>query len=169
MLSFGSRDQLCSPPAVLLWSWVFTVLVYWGLVSLPLSPFSGARSVIHQPAPCCQCVVMVCWLFFNFAKLFDFGCCSLAQEMSFVDCCLPYFRQQLITCPLSALLPFQALFTESLCGDQLLAPPPFSSELSASCLLCCMLVFCLLFIQLFCFVFLFLQGSVCPGDYAGLS
>jgi hypothetical protein len=37
-------------------------------------------------------------LFFNFAELFDFGCCSLAQEMSFVDCCLLYFRQQLITC-----------------------------------------------------------------------
>jgi hypothetical protein len=41
--------------------------------------------------------------------------------MSFVDChlpffkqqlCyLPYFRQQLVTCPLLALLPFQPLFT----------------------------------------------------------
>jgi hypothetical protein len=29
-----------------------------------------------------------------------------------VDHYLPYFRQQLITCPLSALLPFQSLFTE---------------------------------------------------------
>jgi hypothetical protein len=57
--------------------------------------------------------MLACWLFFNFA------CCSLAQEMSFVDCYLPYFRQGLITCPLSALLPFQSLFT----GDQLLAPP----------------------------------------------
>jgi hypothetical protein len=34
-------NQLCSPPAVLLWSWVFTVLVYWGLVSLPLPPSLG--------------------------------------------------------------------------------------------------------------------------------
>jgi hypothetical protein len=34
-LSSGSGDQLCGPLAVLLWSWVFAVLVYWGLVSLP--------------------------------------------------------------------------------------------------------------------------------------
>jgi hypothetical protein len=46
--------------------------------------------------------------------------------MSFVDLYLPFFRQQLITHPLSALLPFQSLFTKSSCGDQLLAPPPFS-------------------------------------------
>jgi hypothetical protein len=31
--------------------------------------------------------------------LLDVGFCSLAQEMSFVDCYLPYFRQQLITHP----------------------------------------------------------------------
>jgi hypothetical protein len=31
---------------------------------------------------------------------FDFECCSLAQEMSFVDRYLPYFRQQLITHPI---------------------------------------------------------------------
>jgi hypothetical protein len=30
-----------------------------------------------------------------------------------VDNYLPYFRQQFITCPLLALLPFQPLFTES--------------------------------------------------------
>jgi hypothetical protein len=50
---------------------------------------------------------MVCGLFFNLAGQFDFGCCSLAQEMSFVDCYLPYFRQRLITRPLLSLLPFQ--------------------------------------------------------------
>jgi hypothetical protein len=60
-------------------------------------PFSGARSEIYQLAPCCQCVMLVCWLFFNFVKSFDFGCCSLAQEMLFVDSYLPYFRQWLIT------------------------------------------------------------------------
>jgi hypothetical protein len=60
---------------------------------------------------------MVCCLFFNFAVSFDFGCCSLAQEMSFVDCYLPYFRLQLVTCLLLALLLFQLLFTESLSGD----------------------------------------------------
>jgi hypothetical protein len=42
---------------------------------------------------------------FNVAVSFDFGCCSLAQEMSFVDHYLLYFRQQFITHPLLALLP----------------------------------------------------------------
>jgi hypothetical protein len=83
--------------------------------------------------------MLVCLLFFNFAMLFDFGYYSLAQEMSFVDCYLPYFRQHLFTCRLSALLPFQSLFTESLHGDKLLAPPLFSDALehpalSAVCL-----------------------------------
>jgi hypothetical protein len=62
-------------------------------------------------------------LFFNFALLFDFGCFSLAQEMSFVDYYLPYFRQQLITSLLLALLLFQPLFTKSSCRDQLLTSP----------------------------------------------
>jgi hypothetical protein len=72
---------------------------------------------------------MVWGLFFNFAMSFDFGCCSLAQEMSFVDCYVSYFRQWVITSPLLAFLPFQPLFTESSGGDQLLAPPPFSGML----------------------------------------
>jgi hypothetical protein len=106
MLFSGSGDHLCSPSAVLLWRWVFAVLVF-GACFFALPPFSGARSVICQPAPCYQHVVMVRCLFYNFAELFDFGCCSLAQEMSFVDCYLLYFRQWLIPCLLSAFLPFQ--------------------------------------------------------------
>jgi hypothetical protein len=58
-------------------------------------PFSGARSEICQPALCCQCVMLVCWLLFNFAMSFDFECCSLAQDMRFVDRYLPYFRHGL--------------------------------------------------------------------------
>jgi hypothetical protein len=50
--------------------------------------------------------------------------------MSFVDRYLHYFRQWLITCPLSVIFPFQALFTESSYGDQFLAPLPFSGVLS---------------------------------------
>jgi hypothetical protein len=92
--------------------------------------------------------------------------------MSFVDCSLPYFRQQLITCPLSALLPFQPLFTESSHGDQLLANPPFSSALTAPRPLCYVLVFCSLFTQFFGFLFLgFFAGwgvSLSRG-YVGLS
>jgi hypothetical protein len=94
---------------------------------------------------------MVCCLFFNFAEPFDFGCWLLAQEMRFVIRYLPYFRQWLITHPLLAFLPFQLLFIESSCGDQLLAPPPFSSMLSASCHHCCVLVFSSLFIFSFFF------------------
>jgi hypothetical protein len=56
----------------------------------------------------------------------------MAQEMSFVDCYLSYFRQRLITSSLLALLPFhQPLFTECSRGDQLLAPPSFSGALAA--------------------------------------
>jgi hypothetical protein len=46
-------------------------------------------------------------LFFNFARLFDFGYCPSAQGMTFVVCYLPYFMQSLITRPLLAFLPFQ--------------------------------------------------------------
>jgi hypothetical protein len=53
--------------------------------------------------------------------------CSLAEEISFVDQYLPYFRQRTVTCLLSAFLPFQPLFTKSSGEDQLLAPPSFSS------------------------------------------
>jgi hypothetical protein len=106
--------------------------------------------VICLLTPCCQHVVMVCWLFFIFAVSFDFGCCSLAQEMIFVDCYLPYFRQQLITGPLS--LPLQPLFTESSSGDQLLAPLPFSGALPATLSLCCVLVFSSLLIVQFGFL-----------------
>jgi hypothetical protein len=91
-------------------------------------PFSGSGSEINQPALCCQCVMLVCWLFFNFTTSFDFGCCSLAREMSFANHYLPYFRLWLITCPLSALLPFQSLF-----GNQTLSPTLFSGVLRALC------------------------------------
>jgi hypothetical protein len=55
---------------------------------------------------------MVHCLFFNFVEPFDFECCSLAQEKSFVVHYLPCFRQWLITHLLSAFLPFQCLFAE---------------------------------------------------------
>jgi hypothetical protein len=92
------------------------------------------------------------WLFFNFAMLFDIGCSSLVQKTRFLDHYLPYFRQHLITCPLSTHLSFQALFTESSWGDQLLVLPPFSGALRAPCPLCCVFLFSFLFIiQVFFF------------------
>jgi hypothetical protein len=70
----------------------FSLCWLLGACFFALPPCSGARSVISQLAPCCQSVVMVCWLFLNFAVSFDFGCFSLAQLMNFVECYLPGFR-----------------------------------------------------------------------------
>jgi hypothetical protein len=92
--------------------------------------------------------------------------------MSFMDCNLPYVRQWLITCLLAALLPFQPFFTETLCGDQFLTPPPFSSVLTGSHPLCCVFLLNSLFIiQFLCFVFFFFcrAGISLPRGYADLS
>jgi hypothetical protein len=104
-------------------------------------------------------------LFFNFAVLFAFGCCSLAQKLIFVDHYLPYFRQWLITHPLLALLPFQPLFTESIAEMGSFPFPPSLVRLQHPTLtVCSFSVPCLLF------SFFFLQGgaSFCPGGFAGL-
>jgi hypothetical protein len=78
---------------------VFAVLIYWGLGSLPhLLSLSKVSNQSASPllSACCDGLLIV----FNFALLFDFGYCSLAQEMSFVDCYLLYFRQWVNTGPL---------------------------------------------------------------------
>jgi hypothetical protein len=109
---------------------------------------------------------------------------------------LPYFRQQLIICLLSAgyfcslcllkvhaessSLPLpdspvervagwlflQALFTESSCRDQLLSPSSFSGALKAPHPLCCMCPF--KFLVYYSVVFVGWE-PVCPGGSAGLS
>jgi hypothetical protein len=86
--------------------------------------------------------------------------------MSLVDHYLPYFRQLLIIHPLLVLLPFHPPFTESSCGDQLLAPFPFSRVPPTFLppLLCASFQFIIYSVFLF-----FAGGSVCAGDYAGLS
>jgi hypothetical protein len=134
------------------WFWV-RFLLWWftGGLFFASPPFSGARSEIHQLTPFCHRVMMFWWLFFNFAVLFDFGCCSLAHDMSFVGCYMSYFRQWLIIHLLFTLLSFQSLFTESLHGDQLLLPLPFSSVLRVPRPLCCMFLFSFLFIVHFFF------------------
>jgi hypothetical protein len=94
--------------------------------------------------------------------LLDFGFCSLSKEMSIVDHYLPYYRQWLITHPLSVLLPFKPLFTESLHGGQLLAPPLFSAALSVNLSLFSVLI-------VYCSVFFVEWGSIYPGGFAGFS
>jgi hypothetical protein len=98
-------------------------------------------------------------------------CCSLAQEMSFVDRYLLYFRQWLITCLLSALPPFLPLFTEVHREISSLLLPSALLCFQQLCPLCCVLVFSSLFIQFVLLLLLcFLGGrSVCPGSYASLS
>jgi hypothetical protein len=75
MLSSGSRDLLCNSPAALLCSWVFTVLVYWGLVSLPhpLSLGQVQWSVSQPPA-----VSMLWW----FADCFSILQCCLTLDVA---------------------------------------------------------------------------------------
>jgi hypothetical protein len=83
-----------------------------------------------------------------------------------VICYLPCFKELLITCPLSAFLPFQHLFTDS-SAEISSSLPPFSGALSVipSLPLCAKLQF-----TVYCSVFFLVWGgSVCSGGHAGLS
>jgi hypothetical protein len=146
----------------------FGFLLCWftGGLFLCLSPFLWGKvsdsSASPQLSPCCDGLLLV----FQFAVLFDFGCCSLAQKMSFVDHYLPYFRQWFIIGPLLAFLPFQPLFTEGSHGDQLLAFPSSPVHLQHPAPLLCV---SFQFLVYSVFFFLWGRGSVCSGGYAGLS
>jgi hypothetical protein len=94
--------------------------------------------------------MMVCCLFFNFKGQFDFGCCSLAQEMNFVAHYLPCFREWLITGLLSTFLPFQHLFTDS-SAELVPCPSPFLQHFWQSCPFHCVLDYSSLFIVQFFF------------------
>jgi hypothetical protein len=85
-----------------------------GAYFFALTPFSGAGSVFHQPPLLSVCYGGLLFIF-NFAGQFDFGCCSLAQEMISVIHYLSCFGEWLIVPPLSAFLPFWCLFTDSSC------------------------------------------------------
>jgi hypothetical protein len=103
------QNQLCSPPAVLLWSWVFGVLVYWGLVSLPhpLSVRQGQWSIIQPSA-----VSMLWW----FADYFSILHCCLTLD---VVHWLKRWALWTTTCPISgsglSLVHCQPFFLSSLC------------------------------------------------------
>jgi hypothetical protein len=105
--------------------WVgFSLCWFTGGLFLYLNPFLWGKVRDLSAGSLLSACYAVCWLFFNFAMLFNFGCCSPAQKMTSVHHYLPYFRQWLITHLLSAHLPFQSLFRVSLHGDQLLASLP---------------------------------------------
>jgi hypothetical protein len=112
--------------------------------------------------------MLVCWLLFNFWTSSDFGCCSLAQEMSLLTaiCLISGNGLSLAHCwtfCLSSLcLPKVPMEISSLpCPASLML-----SEHPTPSAVCSFSVPCLLF----SFVFVFVEwGSVCLGDYAGLS
>jgi hypothetical protein len=163
MLSSGSRDQLCSPPAG---SWVFIVLDYWELVYLPHSLILGqGQNLSAGPllSACCDGSLII----FQFFSVVCILILLTGSGDELVDRCLPYIRQWLITHLLLAILPFQPLFTESSCRDQLIAPPPSLLHFQQLCFsaVCYCSVLCLLF----SFCFIVCEESVYPGGYAGLS
>jgi hypothetical protein len=113
---------------------------------------------------CCDGLVI-----FNFAVSFDFECYSQAQEISSVDCCLPYVRQQFIIRPLSALLPFAFVLKVGMEISSCLFPLLQCTSSTLLPLLCVsfqLLVYCSGF--LFPFL-LWDMGSVCLGHNTGLS
>jgi hypothetical protein len=98
---------------------------------------------------------------FQFAELFDFECCSLAQEVNFVVIYLPCFRQWLITHLLWPFCLSSCLFTEVGVEISSLILPPSPMGFQCFCSLCCVLVFSLLFIVQFLFIFfLFFYGGI---------
>jgi hypothetical protein len=103
----------------------------------PLSLGQGHCSVSSLP-PLSVCYMVHC-LFFNFAGQFDFGCYSLAQEITFVICYLPCFREWLITWLLSTFLPFQCLFTDSSAEISSFPLPLSLVHFQCSHPFCCML------------------------------
>jgi hypothetical protein len=156
------RNQLCNLAAILLYSWVFPVFVYWGLVSLPWLLFleQGQWFFYRPPA-----VNMLWW----FAVYFSILLCHLTfnvvhwlRRWALWTATCP-ISGSLITHPLSALLVFQCLLIESLSGDLLLALSSFSGVLLASRPLCCVLVFSSVFIRLF-FFFQELDGQSAQGS-----
>jgi hypothetical protein len=117
-------------------------------------------------SPCCQCVMMVCCLFFNFVGQFDFGCCSLAQKMSSVISYLPLFREWLITHLLlawpSCLSSVCLLIVHAKISSLPLPPSPMHSQLSCPLCYCSRLQF-----AVSCSIFL--EGSSLPRGCAGFS
>jgi hypothetical protein len=153
MLSSGSGDQLHSPPADLLWSWLFTVLVYWGLVSLPC-PFSLGQvsdsSAALLLSPCCDGLLFVfqfcraVWLWVLLTGSGDKLCGPLPALLQAVAYHLPAVG--LPAFPAICLLKVQVEISS-------LPIPPSLVLFQCSCPFCCVLVFSLLFIVQFFFFF----------------
>jgi hypothetical protein len=159
MLSSGSGGQFCIPQVVLLWRWLFSVLFYWGFVSLPRSLSLGQ---CQWPINCSPAVSVLWW----FAVCFSIcGAVWLWVLLSgpgdeFCDLLPACFREWLITHLLLAFLPFQCLFTDSSCRDYLLDPTRYSGTVSVipPLLLCARLQ-----LAVYCSVFF---GGWCWGQSA---
>jgi hypothetical protein len=158
MLSLGSRDQLYSPPAILLQSWVFTVLVYLGLVSLPhpLSLGQNQRSISQLPAVSvlwwfadCFQFCSIIWLWMLLPGSGDELCGPISGSGLSSTCCQPS------ACPVFVCQKFR--WRSASCSSPLL-------QWTYSILpLCCVFLLSSLF------SILFLLESVCLGGCAALS
>jgi hypothetical protein len=165
-LSSGSGDQLCSPQAVLLWSWVFTVLVYWGLVSLPrpLSLGWGQCSVSQPPA------ISMLWWFADYFSILQHRLLWMLLTGSGDELCglLPALFQVAAYHPptarpsaFPAFVYWNFTWRSALC----LSPLLHCTYSTLSPLLCASFQFLFIIAQ-FLFVCLWGRGSLCP---AGLS
>jgi hypothetical protein len=163
-------DQFCSPLAILLCSWVFTALVYWGLVSLPCALSLGqSQRTVSQLST----VSLLCW----FADCFSILECCLTLDAAYwlsrwalwttisgsslsPAHCWPFCLSSLCLLKVCGKISSLLLSLSLVCSEH---PAPSAS--------CSFSVPCLLFSFCSCFFFFFFAGreSVCPGGFAGFS
>jgi hypothetical protein len=101
---FGGGFSLC----------LFTGISALGAYFFALPPFFWGRFSVPSAPSADSMLLWFTGCFFSFVGQVDFGCCSLAQEMSSVIHYLLCFGECLVTSLLLAFLPFQCLFSNSL-------------------------------------------------------
>jgi hypothetical protein len=167
MLCSCSGDHLYSPPAVLLWSWLFTMLVYWGLVSLPcpLSLGQGQWSISQPPAVSVLWWFAVCFSIFQSHWLWVILTGSGDELYGLLPALLQAVAYHPPTVGLSPFVICLLIVHTEISSF----PFPFlwcTFRISAPSSVCLFSVLCLLF----SFSFFFCgEGLVHLGGYAGLS
>jgi hypothetical protein len=116
MLSSGSREQFCIPLAILLQSCIFTVLDYWGLVSLsrPNSLGQGQKSVSRLPT------VRVLWWFADCFSILQYHLTWMLLTGSRDEFCgllSALFQVEIYHWPAISSSVFLAFVYWNLCGD----------------------------------------------------
>jgi hypothetical protein len=159
-----SREQLFGPPAILLWTWVFSVLLYWALVSLPLSLSlgQGRRSVNQLSASVCYAGLLIVFQFWNINWLWLLLTGS-ADELCVPLCAL--FQAVAYQLPTVRPSAFPVFVYWNFTQRSASCTSPLLWWLKVTYPLCCTFLFSSLFIiHFFCRA----GRSVCPGGYAHL-